>query len=91
MADVMTGYYALNFIRKPEFMGFNGYNDGIKRTEFNPLAWPRNGEAGQNHASHRRVVETRDDEAWRWRSLFRQPTPRLFSNCSAIRSMALLR
>ena len=35
----MTRYYALNFIRKPEFMGFNGYNDGIKRTAFNPLAW----------------------------------------------------
>ena len=34
----MTDYYSLNFIRKPEFMGFNGYNDGIKRTEFNPLA-----------------------------------------------------
>jgi hypothetical protein len=39
IADVMTRYYALNFIRKPEFMGFNGYNDGIKRTEFNPFAW----------------------------------------------------
>jgi hypothetical protein len=39
MADVMTRYYALNFIRKPEFMGFNGYNDGVKRTEFNTLAW----------------------------------------------------
>jgi hypothetical protein len=39
IADVMTRYYALNFIRKPEFMGFNGYNDGVKRTEFNPLAW----------------------------------------------------
>ncbi|MGA1982120.1 MAG: glycosyl hydrolase 115 family protein [Acidobacteriaceae bacterium] len=39
VADVMTQYYALNFIRKPEFMGFNGYNDGIKRTDFNPLAW----------------------------------------------------
>ena len=39
IADVMTRYYALNFIRKPEFMGFNGYNDGIKRTDFNPLAW----------------------------------------------------
>lgn len=39
IADVMTHYYALNFIRKPEFMGFNGYNDGIKRTDFNPQAW----------------------------------------------------
>jgi hypothetical protein len=39
IANVMTGYYALNFIRKPEFMGFNGYNDEIKRTAFNPLAW----------------------------------------------------
>ena len=39
IADVMTRYYALNFIRKPEFMGFNGYNDGINRTAFNPDAW----------------------------------------------------
>lgn len=38
-ADIITRYYNLNFIRKPEFMGFNGYNDGIKRTDFNPLAW----------------------------------------------------
>jgi hypothetical protein len=36
---VMEEYYRLNFIRKPEFMGFNGYDDGVKRTEFNPLAW----------------------------------------------------
>jgi hypothetical protein len=35
----MTRYYALNFIRKPEFMGFNGYNDDVKRTAFNPDAW----------------------------------------------------
>ena len=39
IADVMTRYYNLNFIRKPEFMGFNGYNDGINRTAFNPFAW----------------------------------------------------
>jgi hypothetical protein len=39
IAGLMTRYYALNFIRKPEFMGFNGYNDGIKRTAFNPNAW----------------------------------------------------
>jgi hypothetical protein len=39
IADVMTRYYALNFIRKPEFMGFNGYNDGVNRTAFNPDAW----------------------------------------------------
>ncbi len=50
IADVMTRYYALNFIRKPEFMGFNGYNDGINRTAFNPLAWGTNGEPDQNHA-----------------------------------------
>jgi hypothetical protein len=48
VADVMTRYYALNFIRKPEFMGFNGYNDGIKRTEFNPNAWGIS--FGQNYA-----------------------------------------
>jgi hypothetical protein len=48
--EIMTRYYALNFIRKPEFMGFNGYNDGIKRTEFNPMAWGGPGTAnnGQN-------------------------------------------
>jgi hypothetical protein len=39
IADVMTRYYQLNFVRKPEFMGFNGYNDGIQRTAFNPLSW----------------------------------------------------
>jgi hypothetical protein len=39
LTDILGRYYALNSVRKPEFMGFNGYNDGIKRTEFNPLAW----------------------------------------------------
>ena len=39
LAEIMTRYYNLNFIRKPEFMGFNGYNDGVNRTQFNPLAW----------------------------------------------------
>lgn len=39
MAALSQQYYQLNFIRKPEFMGFNGYNDAIKRTDFNPLAW----------------------------------------------------
>jgi hypothetical protein len=50
IADVMTRYYALNFIRKPEFMGFNGYNDGINRTAFNPLAWGTGGEPDQNRS-----------------------------------------
>jgi hypothetical protein len=35
----MQGYYQLNFVRKPEFMGFNGYDDAVKRSSFNPLAW----------------------------------------------------
>jgi hypothetical protein len=39
IADILAHYYQLNFIRKPEFMGFNGYDDSVKRTEFNPLAW----------------------------------------------------
>jgi hypothetical protein len=39
IADILTRYYQLNFVRKPEFMGFNGYDDGINRTAFNPLAW----------------------------------------------------
>jgi hypothetical protein len=50
LAGLMTRYYALNFIRKPEFMGFNGYNDDVKRTAFNPLAWGINGAHDQNHA-----------------------------------------
>jgi hypothetical protein len=39
IAGLLDRYYQLNFVRKPEFMGFNGYNDGINRTAFNPLAW----------------------------------------------------
>jgi len=39
IADMMQRYYQLNFVRKPEFMGFNGYNDDIHRTDFNPNAW----------------------------------------------------
>jgi hypothetical protein len=39
IAEAMDRYYQLNFVRKPEFMGFNGYDDGIQRTAFNPLAW----------------------------------------------------
>jgi hypothetical protein len=39
IAGILTRYYQLNFVRKPEFMGFNGYDDGINRTSFNPLAW----------------------------------------------------
>lgn len=39
LASIMDEATRLNFIRKPEFMGFNGYNDAVKRTEFNPLAW----------------------------------------------------
>ena len=39
LAALYDNYYHLNFIRKPEFLGFNGYNDGIHRTAFNPLAF----------------------------------------------------
>jgi hypothetical protein len=62
IADLLTHYYALNFIRKPEFMGFNGYNDGINRTAFNPLAWPANGEPDQNHARAAAWSHLRDSE-----------------------------
>jgi hypothetical protein len=48
IASVMERYYQLNFVRKPEFMGFNGYDDGINRTGFNPLAWPGGQAFGQN-------------------------------------------
>jgi len=47
IARLMQSYYRLNFVRKPEFMGFNGYNDGIQRTRFNPLAW---GDQNQDRA-----------------------------------------
>jgi hypothetical protein len=39
IAEVLSKYDQFSFTRKPEFMGFNGYNDGINRTAFNPLAW----------------------------------------------------
>lgn len=50
IADVMTRYYSLSFIRRPEFMGFNGYNDDVKRTAFNPFAWGTDGTANENRA-----------------------------------------
>jgi len=50
VTNILSRYYALNFIRRPEFMGFNGYNDDVNRTAFNLLAWPSNGEPDQNHA-----------------------------------------
>jgi hypothetical protein len=56
LTDVMTQYYALNFIRKPEFMGFNGYNDDVKRTAFNPDAW---GVPAIEGADHRGQNSTR--------------------------------
>jgi hypothetical protein len=63
MADVMTRYYALNFVRKPEFMGFNGYNDGINRTAFNPVAWPSLSSPDQNHARVAAWDTLRDEDA----------------------------
>ncbi|HKO20744.1 MAG TPA: glycosyl hydrolase 115 family protein [Acidobacteriaceae bacterium] len=39
IADLMDTYFQLNFIRKPEFMGFNGNGKPIERTAFNPLSW----------------------------------------------------
>ena len=46
---LLDNYYQFNFLRKPEFMGFNGYTDGINRTAFNPLAWHSYGNSDQNH------------------------------------------
>jgi hypothetical protein len=57
IADVMQRYYQLNFVRKPEFMGFNGYNDDIHRTDFNPNAWGDQNETRLAEWSH-----LRDDE-----------------------------
>lgn len=48
LASILDRAYALDFIRKPEFMGFNGYNDDVKRTAFNPLAWGQGGLPGEN-------------------------------------------
>jgi hypothetical protein len=73
----MTRYYALNFIRKPEFMGFNGYNDGIKRTEFNPNAWGISAiedldHTGQNSTRAAQWADVRDDEQATAKALPRQ-------------------
>jgi hypothetical protein len=39
IASIMEQYYELSFIRRPEFMGFNGYDDDVRHTLFNPLGW----------------------------------------------------
>jgi len=39
MANLMDRYFQLNFVRKPEFMGFNENGKPVERTAFNPLAW----------------------------------------------------
>jgi hypothetical protein len=57
IAAVMAQYYQLNFVRKPEFMGFNGYDDGIHRTSFNPLAW------GDQNATRLKAWEQLRDRA----------------------------
>jgi hypothetical protein len=57
MADVMQRYYQLNFVRKPEFMGFNGYNDDIHRTDFNPNEWDDQNETRLAEWSHLRNDE----------------------------------
>jgi hypothetical protein len=56
IAGILTRYYQLNFVRKPEFMGFNGYDDGINRTAFNPLAW-----GDQNRTRLSQWQQLRDD------------------------------
>lgn len=39
VAEIMGGYYELGFARKPEHMGWNGYFDPPKRTEFSPVSY----------------------------------------------------
>jgi Glycosyl hydrolase family 115/Gylcosyl hydrolase family 115 C-terminal domain len=58
IAEMMQRYYQLNFVRKPEFMGFNGYDDEIKRTDFNPIAW-----GDQNRTRLAAWARLREDEA----------------------------
>jgi hypothetical protein len=58
IADVMRRYYELNFVRKPEFMGFNGYDDAVRRTDFNPLAW-----GDQNRTRLEAWRQLREEEA----------------------------
>jgi hypothetical protein len=65
IAAVFERYYQLNFVRKPEFMGFNGYNDDIHRTEFNPNAWGDPGaenHLGQNGSRLAAWARLRGDE-----------------------------
>jgi len=57
LATLYDSYYHLNFIRRPEFMGFNGYNDGINRTAFNPLAF------GDQNATRSAAWQKLNDEA----------------------------
>ena len=57
LATLYDRYYHLNFIRKPEFMGFNGYNDGVNRTAFNPLAF------GDQNATRSDAWQKLNDEA----------------------------
>ncbi len=78
IADLMTRYYALNFIRRPEFMGFNGYNDGVQRTSFNPLAWGTGVEPDQNRGRAAAWSELREDESEIAKSLPQQTRPAFF-------------
>jgi hypothetical protein len=57
IANILDQSDRLNFVRKPEFMGFNGYNDGISRTDFNPLAW------GDQNRSRAEAWQHLSDEA----------------------------
>jgi hypothetical protein len=61
LAGVLQRAYQLNFVRKPEFMGFNGYNDGINRTAFNPNAWG-DSPLGQNATRLDAWQHLRDEE-----------------------------
>ncbi len=62
IAAVIERYYQLNFVRRPEFMGFNGYDDAIRRTQFNPLAWPAR-DYGQNGERLRAWTSLVSDES----------------------------
>ncbi len=59
IAGILARYYHLNFVRKPEFMGFNGYDDGINRTAFNPLAWGDQNRRGYRNGNNCAMMQGR--------------------------------
>jgi hypothetical protein len=84
IASLLARYYQLNFVRKPEFMGFNGYDDGINRTAFNPLAWGDQNGWNMNLPWSRQAMLP-------LHCICCQPLPSIPSTASATRSLSMER